>query len=200
MIAHEDDIVTCERGHPLYRITRDVQAGSVIRSDQFEALHPRAQEPRPLAVIWPCCPMCGTRWMAVIGLHGYRHIHFEDGWRPRLAGEPANHGDRTMTDQKPKPPLDCDREGALALAASLSHYQSSKVVAAAKILMVKVIEGGDVDMVVSDAGSTHGVRLSAASTARYLPIEGDWLMIYQDGYVSISPKPAFEDGYTLHTD
>ena len=84
MIAREDDIVTCERGHPLYRITRDVPHGAQMTASQFEAIHPRAQQPAPLVRIWANCPMCGTRWMAVGGIYGRRHIHFEDGWRPRL--------------------------------------------------------------------------------------------------------------------
>jgi len=93
------------------------------------------------------------------------------------------------------PNLDCDNEGALALAGKLIHYQSRKVVAAAQIRMVTVIEGGDVDMVIEGGGDVHGARMSAMAVSRYLPIVGDWLMIYPDGYVSISPRPAFEDGY-----
>ena len=31
----------------------------------------------------------------------------------------------------------------------------------------------------------------------YQPKEGDYLVEYEDGYRSVSPKKAFEDGYTL---
>lgn len=36
-----------------------------------------------------------------------------------------------------------------------------------------------------------------AMFARYVPVAGDYLVEYEDGYRSISPKKAFEDGYTL---
>lgn len=33
--------------------------------------------------------------------------------------------------------------------------------------------------------------------ARYKPVQGDYYVAYSDGYVSISPAKAFEEGYTL---
>lgn len=33
--------------------------------------------------------------------------------------------------------------------------------------------------------------------SRHWPKEGDYLVFYEDGYQSISPKAAFESGYTL---
>lgn len=33
--------------------------------------------------------------------------------------------------------------------------------------------------------------------ARYMPDPGDYLVRYADGYLSVSPKAAFEDGYRL---
>jgi len=84
MIAREDDIVTCVRGHPLYRITRDVMEYTRIMADQFEALHPRTAVPLALTRFQPC-PMCGQPWHARSGWIGRRtHFHFEGGWRPRL--------------------------------------------------------------------------------------------------------------------
>lgn len=35
-----------------------------------------------------------------------------------------------------------------------------------------------------------------AVVSRYFPQPGDYLVQYEDGYLSISPKKAFEDGYT----
>jgi len=32
--------------------------------------------------------------------------------------------------------------------------------------------------------------------ARYYPVPGDYYVVYDDGYASISPAKAFEDGYT----
>jgi hypothetical protein len=34
-------------------------------------------------------------------------------------------------------------------------------------------------------------------TSRYFPKPGDYFVQYEDGYMSISPQKAFEDGYTL---
>lgn len=33
--------------------------------------------------------------------------------------------------------------------------------------------------------------------ARYVPVEGDYLVVYKNGYRSFSPKKEFEDGYSL---
>jgi hypothetical protein len=33
--------------------------------------------------------------------------------------------------------------------------------------------------------------------SRYWPHEGDYFVLYEDGYQSISPKAAFENGYKL---
>lgn len=33
--------------------------------------------------------------------------------------------------------------------------------------------------------------------ARYTPVEGDFLVVYEDGYKSFSPRKAFVEGYTL---
>lgn len=32
--------------------------------------------------------------------------------------------------------------------------------------------------------------------SRYMPAAGDYYVIYDDGYASISPRKAFEEGYT----
>lgn len=34
-----------------------------------------------------------------------------------------------------------------------------------------------------------------AMFARYVPVPGDYYVVYEDGYRSISPRKAFEDGY-----
>jgi len=34
-------------------------------------------------------------------------------------------------------------------------------------------------------------------TARYTPAPGDWWIVYPDGYQSLSPAAAFEDGYLI---
>lgn len=84
MIAHEDDIVTCERGHPLYRITRGFSVGMLVRSDNFESINPRVAAPAPFSPIKKTCPRCGRPWVIESRAGRIGHIHFEDGWRPRL--------------------------------------------------------------------------------------------------------------------
>lgn len=83
MIAREDDIITCERGHPLYRITRDIEPREMVRAEQFEAIHPKATPPVAGRTRTPRCPICGSLWFSLSG-----RIHFEDGWRPRLPPAP----------------------------------------------------------------------------------------------------------------
>lgn len=40
------------------------------------------------------------------------------------------------------------------------------------------------------------IEVSPALFARYMPVPGDYLVVYEDGYKSISPKKAFEEGYS----
>lgn len=42
----------------------------------------------------------------------------------------------------------------------------------------------------------NGMYLPPEMFARYSPVPGDYLMFYDDGYKSFSPKKAFEEGYT----
>lgn len=47
------------------------------------------------------------------------------------------------------------------------------------------------------ADTTYAVRLvRRAIVSRYMPKPGDYFVVYDDGYESISPAKAFEDGYT----
>jgi len=41
---------------------------------------------------------------------------------------------------------------------------------------------------------------SGYTRSRYTPVRGDYLVEYEDGYRSVSPQKAFEDGYTLESD
>jgi hypothetical protein len=41
--------------------------------------------------------------------------------------------------------------------------------------------------------------VSSKLFARYVAKSGDYLVVYEDGYQSISPKVAFESGYTKVT-
>lgn len=46
-----------------------------------------------------------------------------------------------------------------------------------------------------DAGF-ETIKVEPGLFARYMAKPGDYYVVYSDGYTSISPKQAFEDGYT----
>jgi hypothetical protein len=79
----------------------------------------------------------------------------------------------------------------------MRKWQSHKVVEAEVIERVE-IDGTDHRI------STGRIRVEGGETieaprgffARNKPMPGDYLVRYADGYLSWSPKSAFEDGYT----
>lgn len=40
------------------------------------------------------------------------------------------------------------------------------------------------------------IQVDAAWVAKHGPVAGDYLVVYDDGYMSRSPATAFEEGYT----
>jgi len=79
----------------------------------------------------------------------------------------------------------------MADPSPLPRWQSHKIVRAAKI---KKIEGMRLDLDIGE-GKSHMVIAAAGMFARYQPIVGDYYVVYDDGYASISPQQAFEAGY-----
>lgn len=98
------------------------------------------------------------------------------------------------------PALDLDREAAVVTAGFLSRFRSHKAVSAGRIDRVTVAPEGNVDLEVEARSGKVNVPLSAAAVQRHMPVEGDWLMIYEDGYVSVSPQAAFVAGYSVARD
>lgn len=41
------------------------------------------------------------------------------------------------------------------------------------------------------------LEVDATWIDRFGPKRGDWFVVYEDGYCSVSPAKAFEEGYTL---
>jgi hypothetical protein len=78
------------------------------------------------------------------------------------------------------------------MAADLPTYVSHKKVQAAPIADVSP-GGGCVSVRLN--GELVRVDVPPGFFARSTPIEGDYLVIYDDGYMAHSPKRAFEDGY-----
>jgi hypothetical protein len=72
-------------------------------------------------------------------------------------------------------------------------YESHKVVQAMRIVSYKYDSDGTMIAAVTEDGDDFVPALPEMMN-RSSP--GDWAMLYQDGYKSVSPKKAFEDGYT----
>lgn len=70
-------------------------------------------------------------------------------------------------------------------------YQSHKKVRA---LQIKSVSG--YQLVFTDP-TVAPIEVPPVMMARYIPAPGDYLVTYDDGYQSFSPKEAFEDGYRL---
>lgn len=86
-----------------------------------------------------------------------------------------------------------------AVAARMQQFQSHKVVRAARITSVVKTSASVTDphfLVNLDTGDE--LELPREMTARYEPQPGDRLVVYEDGYASISPQAAFEGGYTAY--
>lgn len=78
------------------------------------------------------------------------------------------------------------------------RYQSHKIVQAAPVTAWH----SEVPVVYVNANDPEGdVRVSVPASifARGEPKVGDYLVVYEDGYMSFSPKGVFEEGYTLLT-
>lgn len=88
----------------------------------------------------------------------------------------------------------------------LPKWKCHKVVGAAAILKVMEVAGGGLHLFLDVKPPAHDPDLRAEAMlapeiwARYKPVIGDYLVVYEDGYTSISPKKAFEDGYTRISD
>ena len=80
------------------------------------------------------------------------------------------------------------------------RYRCHKEVQALKIGAVEVMPDGSALLEIADEGSSGSgfspVPVDKSMIARYIPHFGDYLVIYADGYRSISPAKAFEEGYT----
>lgn len=75
----------------------------------------------------------------------------------------------------------------------LPLYKSHKEVHAAEI--VRIV--GDEISLAANGKNIGCVKAEPNMFARYTPVQGDYYVVYPDGYKAISPKKAFEEGYTL---
>ena len=97
-----------------------------------------------------------------------------------------NEGVKEIQDEaKPAPSVD-----------KRPHYQCDKKVYAHKIAGLKRNADGSVTIKVAELGFTD-IRVLAKWVLRHAPHIGDYIVYYEDGYVSVSPAKPFEAGYTL---
>lgn len=73
----------------------------------------------------------------------------------------------------------------------MQMYRSRKLVRAGRI--TEVVEAG---CYVENADGSTTLRLyDEGMTVRYKPVVGDYWIVYDGNYQSLSPKAAFEPGY-----
>lgn len=84
----------------------------------------------------------------------------------------------------------------MGVAKEMPRYRSHKEVWALKIRRIEsaALDGTTIYFV--DEGYMP-VTVPAEMFTRYTPVEGDYLVVYDDGYKSISPAKAFDEGYKL---
>jgi hypothetical protein len=71
----------------------------------------------------------------------------------------------------------------------MNRYKCHKLVDAAKIIGIT----DESRTILTDDGLSYGPEIAS----RYKPVPGDYVVKYDDGYLSVSPKAAFDAGYTL---
>lgn len=81
----------------------------------------------------------------------------------------------------------------MSVQDKLPKWQSHKVVRAAKIR--EILADDTMVLDVTTDGKPLTVRPAERMFARYRPVPGDYYVVYEDGYASISPASAFEAGY-----
>lgn len=82
-------------------------------------------------------------------------------------------------------------------ASKLPQWKSHKIVRAARIADIVTTVGPDATRTLhlDDTTETWASHIDNKVWARFIPVTGDYLVVYEDGYVSFSPAKAFEGGY-----
>ena len=79
----------------------------------------------------------------------------------------------------------------------MKWYTCHKRVQAAEIVKIEPNPTNSGSIFTFDEGPTLELPFGDKMTSRYDPVVGDFLVQYEDGYRSFSPRKAFIDGYTL---
>lgn len=86
------------------------------------------------------------------------------------------------------------------LGKLLPHYKCHKVVQAAKITAINIVCASPEDEIWLHLGELGGVKVPNWWFEKHRPEANGYIVRYKDGYVSWSPKEAFEEGYTIIRD
>lgn len=83
----------------------------------------------------------------------------------------------------------------MPVGREMPRYKCHKEVWALKIDRVEHFNSGDA--VIHPAEEGYGpIHITSSFIAKHDPQPGAYYVVYKDGYASISPAQAFEDGYT----
>lgn len=72
----------------------------------------------------------------------------------------------------------------------MPRYQSHK-----KVWALKIAGVSGTTLSFADDGYAP-ISVEPTMFTRYTPVPGDYYVVYDDGYASISPRKAFEEGYS----
>lgn len=79
--------------------------------------------------------------------------------------------------------------------SKMALFRSHKQVRAAEILSAIRVANNDRVVTFVDP-SIEAITVPAEVFSRYVPVKGDFLVVYPDGYQSISPRKTFLEGYS----
>ena len=95
--------------------------------------------------------------------------------------------------------IDGDEQAVVHIREVMAEFQCHKVVMAAKITEISESNGNcdtSMELTLPDTDISMTYIAPLEVIARYMPVVGDYVVLYENDYVSISPKQAFEDGYS----
>ena len=92
---------------------------------------------------------------------------------------------------------DNDEQAVVHIREVMADFQCHKVVMVAVIKQVSNLKHNGISIVIGLPGTDLEMPYNASEEmiARYTPVIGDYVVLYENDYVSISPKKVFEDGY-----
>lgn len=94
----------------------------------------------------------------------------------------------------------------MSVERQMPRYRSHKIVHALQIDAIEPIMNEPTDPKAEQSPVKYQVHprdegyaaftVDAEVFSRYKPMSGDYYVVYEDGYKSVSPKKAFEEGYS----